>query len=117
MHNFAVTYRKNGTCSNLTVIDRSCLLRTLWDGGTIPIFSRHCRYSMRMASLYFCQPHAQNQGMLRAVLKRDDCKHLADPSKLTYLGEEFPNLSKVGRDARDFALLRVTADEANAQWK
>jgi hypothetical protein len=70
-----------------------------------------------MASLYFCQPHTQNQGMLRAVLKRDDCQHLADPSTLVYLGEEFPKLSEVGRDARDFALLRVTAEEANAEWK
>jgi hypothetical protein len=70
-----------------------------------------------MASLYFCQPHAQNQGMLRAILKREDCKHLADPTALTYLGEEFPNVAQDGREARDFALLRVTAEEADAQWR
>jgi len=70
-----------------------------------------------MASLYFCQPHAQNQGMLRAVLKREDCKHLAEPGALTYLGEEFPKIAKSGGDTRDFALLRVTAEEADAQWR
>jgi hypothetical protein len=70
-----------------------------------------------MASLYFCQPHAQNQGMLRAVLKREDCRHLADPSALTYLGQEFPKLAQAGGDSRDFALLRVTAEEADGQWR
>ena len=55
--------------------------------------------------------------MLRAVLKRDDCRQLADPSTLVYLGEEFPNLSQVEQDARDFALLRVSAEEADSQWK
>ena len=72
-----------------------------------------------MASLYFCQPHTQNQGMLRAVLNREDCKHLAAPGAITYVGAEFPNLSS-GRgqqQQRDFAVLKVDAEEADTQWR
>ena len=70
-----------------------------------------------MPNLYFCQPHTRNQGMLRAVLSREDCKHLAQPSSVTYLGEQFPNFSESPRDARDFAVLKVSADEANSEWR
>lgn len=70
-----------------------------------------------MASLYFCQPHTQNQGMLRAVLNREDCQHLAAPGAITYLGEEFPNLANCARQERDFAILRVDAEEADAKWR
>ena len=73
-----------------------------------------------MASLYFCQPHTQNQGMLRAILNREDCKHLAAPSAITYLGAEFPNLSNgsKGREQqRDFAVLKVDAEEADTHWR
>jgi hypothetical protein len=70
-----------------------------------------------MASLYFCQPHTQNQGMLRAVLTRDDCQHLAAPSAITYLGDEFPNFAKDQRTERDFAVLKVDAEEADTKWR
>lgn len=70
-----------------------------------------------MPNLYFCQPHSQNQGMLRAVLSREDCKYLADPKLVTYLGEQFPNLAHSPRDGRDFALLKVAAEEADSQWR
>ena len=70
-----------------------------------------------MANLYFCQPHSRNQGMLRAVLSRDDCKALATPDSITYLGEQFPNFSDNSHDSRDFAVLRFSADEANGDWR
>jgi hypothetical protein len=70
-----------------------------------------------MASLYFCQPHTQNQGMLRAVLDCEDCRHLAAPGAITYLGQEFPNFANNSRQDRDFAVLKVDADEANTQWR
>ena len=70
-----------------------------------------------MASLYFCQPHTQNQGMLRAVLNREDCQHLAAPSAITYLGQEFPSLGNCHRRERDFAVLKVDAEEADTNWR
>ena len=69
-----------------------------------------------MASLYFCQPHTQNQGMLRAVLTREDCQHLAAPSAITYLGDEFPDFAKDHRTG-DFAVLKVDAEEADTKWR
>jgi hypothetical protein len=73
--------------------------------------------SRAMASLYFCQPHTQNQGMLRAVLNREDCQYLAAPGAITYLGDEFPNLAKSPRQERDFAVLKVEAEEADTKWR
>jgi hypothetical protein len=70
-----------------------------------------------MASLYFCQPHTQNQGMLRAVLNREDCQHLAAPGAITYLGQEFPNVVSGGGNDRDFAVLKVDAEEADSKWR
>ena len=70
-----------------------------------------------MANLYFCQPHTKNQGMLRAVLTREDCSHLAAPSAVTYLGEEFPDLTSSPHAARDFAVLKFADEEADAQWR
>ena len=70
-----------------------------------------------MAKLYFCQRHSQSQGMLRAVLSREDCKHLADPKRITYLGEQFPKIADGRREARDFAVLKVSAEEADLEWR
>jgi hypothetical protein len=70
-----------------------------------------------MASLYFCQPHTQNQGMLRAVINREDCDYLAKPGAITYLGDEFPKLASGQQQERDFAVLKVEADEANTNWR
>jgi hypothetical protein len=55
--------------------------------------------------------------MLRAVLNRDDCQHLAAPGAITYLGEEFPSLANCERQERDFAVLKVDAEEADAKWR
>lgn len=70
-----------------------------------------------MASLYFCQPHTQNQGMLRAIVSREDCQHLAGPDAISYLGNEFPKLAGNGTEERDFAVLKVEAEEADAKWR
>lgn len=70
-----------------------------------------------MASLYFCQPHTQNQGILRAVLNREDCQRLAPLGAITYLGPEFPNFANNSREERDFAVLKVELEEANTQWR
>jgi hypothetical protein len=70
-----------------------------------------------MPNLYFCQPHAQNQGMLRAVLTLDDCRHLVDPHPATYVGDRFPNISNESAPAADFAVLSVSATEADAEWR
>jgi len=68
-----------------------------------------------MASLYFCQPHTKNQGMLRAVLNREDCQHLASPGHITYLGDEFPSFAN--GSPQDFAVLKVDAEEADTKWR
>ena len=68
-----------------------------------------------MPSLYFCQPHAQNQGMLRAILSLDDCKHLATPDKVTYLGDQFPKLGN-GHE-QDFAVFSISDEETDAKWR
>jgi hypothetical protein len=70
-----------------------------------------------MPSLYFCQPHAQNQGMLRAIISLDDCRHLAAPDKVTYLGDQFPKLGDTPGQTEDFAVLGVTAEESDSQWR
>lgn len=70
-----------------------------------------------MPNLYFCQPHSRNQGMLRAVLSREDCKNLADPKAITYLGEKFPDLLNGPSQSRDFAVLRFSPEEADSQWR
>jgi hypothetical protein len=70
-----------------------------------------------MGNLYFCQPHTKNQGMLRAVLTREDFSYLAAPNAITYLGEEFPNLADHPQESRDFAVLKVAAEEADTNWR
>jgi hypothetical protein len=70
-----------------------------------------------MASLYFCQPHTQNQGMLRAIVNREDCQRLAAPSDITYLGDAFPSMATGAPQDRDFAVLKVDAEEADTKWR
>ena len=70
-----------------------------------------------MPSLYFCQPHAQNQGMLRAVITLEDCQYLVTPESATYVGEEFPKVFEGSSKAADFAVLWVSPEEANGQWR
>jgi hypothetical protein len=55
--------------------------------------------------------------MLRAILTREDCQHLAAPSAITYLGDEFPNFAKDHRTERDFAVLKVDVEEADTKWR
>jgi hypothetical protein len=68
-----------------------------------------------MPNLYFCQPHAKNQGMLRAVLSVDDCKYLVAPKSAVYVGEKFPVVAS--KPAVDFAVLSVSAAEADDNWR
>src|ERR1700731_4458451 len=70
-----------------------------------------------MPNLYFCQPHAQNQGMLRAVLTLDDCKYLVAPNSAVYVGDKFPAIANKRDSAADFAVLRVSAEEADGNWR
>jgi hypothetical protein len=72
-----------------------------------------------MANLYFCQPHPQNQGMLRAVIPLKDCRRLVAPGKITYIGEQFPAVwqGQGPAKAADFAVLGVKADEADGDWR
>jgi hypothetical protein len=70
-----------------------------------------------MPNLYFCQPHAQNQGMLRAVISLEDCRHLVAPSSATYVGERFPSVGDGQATSADFAVLSVSPDEADADWR
>jgi hypothetical protein len=70
-----------------------------------------------MPNLYFCQPHAQNQGMLRAVLTLDDCKYLVAPNSAVYVGDKFPAIANKRDAAADFAVLSVSAAEADGDWR
>jgi hypothetical protein len=69
-----------------------------------------------MPNLYFCQPHAQNQGMLRAVLSMEDCGRLVRPESATFLGEHFPSFSDAPDDSQDFAVVGVGAGESSEEW-
>ena len=60
-----------------------------------------------MPNLYFCQPHAQNQGMLRAVISPADAKRLIGPGAAKYVGETFPAVA-TGDKSKDFAVIGFT---------
>jgi hypothetical protein len=70
-----------------------------------------------MPNLYFCQPHAQNQGMLRAVISLADCKELIPPSSATYVGEDFPKVCSEDGHTGDFAVVGFGADEVTTEWR
>jgi len=70
-----------------------------------------------MPNLYFCQPHAKNQGMLRAVLSVNECEKVVSQLRVQFFGENFPHGAETPADARDFAVLRFAADETNGKWK
>jgi len=67
-----------------------------------------------MPNLYFCQPHAKNQGMLRAVLSVKECEKVVSKRPMTFFGDNFPNLCDERTGANDFAVLRFAAEEALA---
>jgi hypothetical protein len=70
-----------------------------------------------MPNLYFCQPHAKNQGMLRAVLSVGECESMASQHPVTYLGEQFPALSEMQGQANDFAILSFRTEESTPTWR
>lgn len=70
-----------------------------------------------MPNLYFCQPHAKNQGMLRAVLSINECEQVVSKHTTTFFGENFPSLSDEQAGASDFAVLRFGAEEKDEKWR
>jgi hypothetical protein len=70
-----------------------------------------------MPTIYFCQPHAKNQGMLRAVLSIKECERVVSQHPATYVGDKFPKLANEQGAAKDFAVLNVTSDEIPAGWR
>lgn len=69
-----------------------------------------------MPNLYFCQPHAKNQGMLRAVLSVRECERVISQYPATYVGENFPRLG-MDQNGTDFAVISFREDETTAAWK
>ena len=70
-----------------------------------------------MPNLYFCQPHAKNQGMLRAVLSVNECEKVVSQHKVTYVGEKFPTVVEGQGAADDFAVISFRPDETTPQWR
>ena len=70
-----------------------------------------------MPNLYFCQPHAKNQGMLRAVLSVHECDHVVSQHPATYVGEQFPAVVNGQGTANDFAVISFRADETTSAWR
>jgi hypothetical protein len=70
-----------------------------------------------MPNLYFCQPHAQNQGMLRAVISLADCKRLIGSGVAKYVGDQFPTVGGGNGKSGDFAVLGFSAAEAEGEWQ
>lgn len=70
-----------------------------------------------MPNLYFCQPHAKNQGMLRAVLSIEECSRVIAPQSVTYIGDQFPSLTADPNAGNDFAVLSISPDETNPDWR
>jgi hypothetical protein len=64
-----------------------------------------------MPNLYFCQPHAKNQGMLRAILSLPELESVVREHPLTYIGSEFPALDDTQFGDHDFALLGIHSEE------
>jgi hypothetical protein len=70
-----------------------------------------------MPNLYFCQPHAKNQGMLRAVLSLNECERVLSQHPATYVGEQFPALANGQGSNNDFAVISFRPDETTAAWR
>ena len=69
-----------------------------------------------MPNLYFCQPHAKNQGMLRAVLSINECEQVVSKHTATFFGENFPSLEGDAATS-DFAVLRFGVEETDEKWR
>jgi len=76
-----------------------------------------CRCFLGMPTLYFCQPHAKNQGMLRAVLSVDECEQVVREHAATYVGDEFPRVADKQGSANDFAVINFPPNETPAGWR
>jgi hypothetical protein len=70
-----------------------------------------------MPNLYFCQPHANNQGMLRAVLSVNECEAFVRQYPAIYVGEDFPRLGSGAHAGKDFAVIRFHPEETTATWR
>jgi hypothetical protein len=70
-----------------------------------------------MPTLYFCQPHAKNQGMLRAVLSVDECERVVRKHAATYIGDQFPRLIPEQTTAKDYAVLNFPPNETPAGFR
>jgi hypothetical protein len=70
-----------------------------------------------MPNLYFCQPHARNQGMLRAVLSVKECERVISEHPAVYVGESFPRLANEQESASDFAVISFRPEETTASWR
>jgi hypothetical protein len=70
-----------------------------------------------MPNLYFCQPHAKNQGMLRAVLSLNECESVVSQHRVTYVGERFPSAVNEQGSADDYAVISFLPDETTPQWR
>jgi hypothetical protein len=70
-----------------------------------------------MPTIYFCQPHAKNQGMLRAVLTVNECERVVSQHPATYVGEQFPKLGNEQAAGSDFAVLNLPLNETPAGWQ
>ena len=70
-----------------------------------------------MPNLYFCQPNARNQGMLRAVLSVHECEAVVRRHPAIFVGEDFPRLGKEAPGASDFAVISFHREEKTASWR
>jgi hypothetical protein len=70
-----------------------------------------------MPNIYFCQPHAKNQGMLRAVLSVNECERVVGQHSVTYVGENFPAVADGQAVADDFAVISFHPNETTSQWR
>jgi len=68
-----------------------------------------------MPNIYFCQPHARNQGMLRAVLSLQECERVVSPQHVTYVGEQFPSVASCTK--KDFAVISFRPEETTQSWR
>jgi hypothetical protein len=85
--------------------------------STIQVFPVYADDHPVMPNLYFCQPHARNQGTLRAVITMTDFQLLVASAPAVYVGEDFPKVFEAEGPTLDFAVVGVSASEASAQWK
>jgi hypothetical protein len=70
-----------------------------------------------MPNIYFCQPHAKNQGMLRAVLSVNECDRVVSQHPATYVGKQFPSVGGDRGATNDFAVISFRPEETTSAWR